>query len=358
MKKEQMQVNSSKTDFTIVLPIRGTERELKFMDKSIPSAIAFNPGELIFACDEGMDHRVHAKIIELVKKYGFTNYKVKFFPRDSDWGFQLANVIWNCYKMAKYDKILSFDVDSSLRKEAMIGYDIIGQDRVAVCSFTKKLLIKNILDLHRFIFYRFRVWQSNYVFSGIYWVYRPYYFENVNKDDFMKIRNGVDTFLTNSIMEKGIHKIVTRKEMGCDCHDYQNEDYPWRQFQTGVWMHANQEIAMASKILKLNRKYQLSKLRNVTKTGLACLLDVPIGIISKLFKLRTSQYAPLLFTVVKSFMYAHPYLLSGYRWAGKHPDHEAVKLAKTLTYDEWGYRGGEVMKLIGKKWKRSDGTGF
>ena len=346
----------SKNDFTIVLPIRGTNRELKYMRKSIPSAVKLDPGELLFACDAPLRPEINSMIIEMMKEYKFTRYRIRVFERDPSWGFQLAHVLWYCYRDAKYDRILSFDIDSVVRKEVMLGYDIIGKNNVAVCSFTKKLLISGLLSLQRYFFYRLRVKQSDYVFSGVYWIHKPYFFANIKKDEYMKIINGVDTFLTNKIRENGTHKIITRKEKGVNALDHQNEDYPWRQFQTGIWIQANQKFSMSSTIMRLKSKHSLSNWRNVTFRGIVlyCMYKISPKLCEKL----VSGDMPLLFVLVKSFMYGHPYLLKGYRWAQKHHDHKVVELASTMSFDEWGYNGGAFIKELGISFGRSDGTGF
>lgn len=339
-----------KNDFTVVLPIRGTDKELQFMDKSIPSAIRLNPGELIFATDEPVRTEVVDKIKAICAKHNFTDFEIFTFPRDDSWGFQLANVIWHCYHLAKYDRIFSFDIDSIVRDNIMSGYDIVGKDNVAVCSFTKKLRIKSYAELQRYIFYRMRVRQSDYVFSGIYWIYRPFFFDVIKEDEYKKIINGVDTFLTNEVRENGKYKIVTLKSIGCDCLDVQNEDYPWRQFQTGVWIFANQQYHTRGQLFR-----KMPSLRNIKNFRLKYMKSIVRYILfTPLFMIS----GPKSFVIVKAFMYCHPHLIQGYMWAQKHNQHEAVNLAKTMTYDEWGYNGGKIIQSIGVKFKRTDGTGF
>lgn len=340
--KERVHLNSS-NDFTIVLPIRGTDRELGFMKKSIPSAIKLNPGELILACDEPMRHEVNDLIISLMRKNDFTRYRIVSFPRDSSWGFQLANVIWNCYKIAKYDKIYSFDIDSVVRKEALKGYDIVGKNGVAIVSLTKKLRTKTPMEIRRYIFYRIRVHQSDYVFSGNYWIYRPYFFDMIKLDEYKTLKNGVDTFLTNKIKEQNKYKIITLKEKGINSLDIQNEDYEWRQFQTGVWIGANNHVPI---YMQPDKKLNWKNVRMVTIGGLLGILFTKI--------LRD----PDAFIKIKAFMYGHPKLVDGYKWAKDNPKHEVVQSAKSMTYDEWGYQGGSLIKKLGMKWGRSDGTGF
>lgn len=331
-------------DFTVVLPVRGTEKELKFMDKSIPSAIKLNPGEIIFAVDDPVIPAVQEKITSICKQYNYDKYVIMPFSKDNGWKFQLAYILWNVYAKAKYDKILSFDIDSIVREDVLEGYHIIGIDDIAVYSFTKKLLLKSFLDYQRYFFYRMRVKQTDKPFSGIYWVYRPYFFKIIDVSKYKELVNGVDTFLIESL-ESTDYKLHASKTIGCDCLDVQNEDYPWRQFQTGIWVYANQKFVTRGKVtpnMKNWRNISLNKL-------IAYTIMLPISLI---------MGRPFTAIFFKAIIYGHPYLLSGYRWAQKNSTHEVVLKAKTMSYTEWGYQGGELMKLTGKNFKRADGTGF
>ena len=42
-------------DFSIIMPILGTKKELKFAEKTIPAAINLNPHEIIFGIDSPED---------------------------------------------------------------------------------------------------------------------------------------------------------------------------------------------------------------------------------------------------------------------------------------------------------------
>lgn len=346
-------------DFTIVLPIRGTEREKSFIKRSVNSAIDLNPGEIIFALDDPSDEDIGVEITTICIERGFKDYKILELQRNKKWGFQLAYVTVECYNTAKYDKILHFDIDSILRKEVMIGYDIVGKDEVAICSFTKKLLIRNFTELIRHVFYRLRVRKDTFVFSGVYWVFRPYYFKNIKEEEFMKIRNGIDTYMVDTILTNKTHKIITRKEMGCNCLDIQNNDYPWRQFQDGIWWYVNREKIFNANGYKERIKhfrFKRKHLKTFYKYPWAlceAIISYPFYLVFWLFG---DIYLGVLYT--HTIKYGYPHMIKGYKWAKQNPEHEVIKKAKNLSLNEWGYIGGDMVKLTGIKFDRSDGTGF
>lgn len=319
-----------------MMAIRGTEREIRYMDRSVPAAIGIRPGEILFACDEGVDRRVPEKIESLCKAHGFSGYRIAEFGRDPAWGFQLANVTYNAVREARFDRVLIADVDYSLREAVMAGYGIVGRGGVAVCSFTKRYLVRNLPDLVRYAFYRWNVRNNDYVFTGLHWVWRPYYLADVDREGFMRIKNGIDTYLADSVRRRGIHGIVTRKEEGCDCHDYASEDYDWAQFQLGVWLGANRMLV-----------WRLP--RSVRRAGAA----LP----GRARRFCKNRAYPLLYVLLVSCLYCHPYVLRGYVWARRNPGHGVVRAASGKTREEWRYMGAELIRPL-RRWKSTDRIGF
>ena len=320
--------------FSIVVPFRDTPSEREFAKKSIPSAVRLKPNEIVVGMDAPVSEPTLKFVNEIFRGVLFSDYRILQVPRSNQWNFQLANVIWHCYKACKNDKILVFDIDSILRPGVLKGYNMVGENGNAVVSFTKKLLIENVSDMMRYTFYRYRVLTRSYVFAGIYWIWRPYYFEDVNLEEFQGIQNGIDSYMNRCILGKGHYNMVTLKDIGVDCLDIQNDDIPWRQFQDGIWLYAHPEIIGA---------YRKESLRDTSRHRLLKALN------------RVMPFTVLARTVC----YQHPWLLRGWRWAKSHKDHDAVRMASELSINEWTFTGAKNVKEI-YDWQRQGktGTGF
>lgn len=325
-------------EFSIVMPFRDTPRERKFAEKSIPSAIALKPSEIVVGVDAPVKKSLISLIRHLCKRESFDRLRIIEVLRSDQWNFQLANTIWHCYKACQYDRILAFDVDTVLLPAVLRGYNLVGSGENAVVSFTKRLLIRTPSDLIRHLSYRLRVRTSAWTFAGTYWLYRPHYFEDIDLAGMQSITNGIDTYMTERIMKIGKHRVVTLKDIGSISMDQQNEDYPWRQFQDGVWYGANR------KTFRANRWSQASSEdKSVVRRVIGKILD----------------WDPRLFIVIKATAYQHPWLVRGWLWAGRHPDHEAVIAARNSTYLEWSLSGSKFINNL-YDWKKTGrtGTGF
>lgn len=338
-------------NWTCVLAVRDTDEEFNFLLKSLPSAFKLNPTEIIIGLDKinGMvSERLIRRIEELQQKYGYRNLKILTIEKTTDWKFQLAKIMWNAYGIAQFDRILSFDVDSILSSNVLKGLDQIGQDNVAVLSFTKRLKLSNPSELIRYIFYRIRVRTSDYVFSGVYWIWRPYFFDIVQEEKYKQIRNGIDTFLTEECISQGKYRIITRKEIGVKALTLQNEDLPWRQYQLGVWLGANERSWKELRRKQREERYKVMNLEQKERMK---------GTITKVihYKLWDFDNHVIVFILIRGFAYQHPYLVKGYKWAKNNSKHDIVKKAQTMTRWEWEYLGSELFSQM--NWKKK-GTGF
>lgn len=379
--------------FSAIMSIRGTQRERVFMEKSIPSVIDIKPDELLFGVDGGIDNELKEKIKKICVSKNFTKYRIIEVPFDDSWNFQLAHIIWTCLNECKHDKVYFCDVDTMIQKNVLLAHDIVGNNNVAVCSFTTKLLTNTIRSRIANFTYRLRVKLASpdeKLFSGCYWVFRPYYFYNIKKSEYKKIRNGIDTFMFQTIKANNIHNTVTRKEIGTHQMDMANGDYHWRQFADGIWWYANREllyikrkrkkeglwktlfvynfrnlsiVKLINRILEIERDNKERRIpwkhlfRKGIKLSIGLFEQFLINISIGWYKLiRNDPYLGVL--NFYGFKTGRPIIKNGYAWADKHKDNDIVKTASNISLIEWGYLGGKVLNDVDIKFERTDATGF
>ena len=306
--------------FGIVLPFRDTPRERRFAERSVPSAIALGPDELIVGIDGGAGAGEAARFVEsLCERHALAGrLSIVRAERSAGWKFQLAHVIWSCYTASSSDNVLVFDVDSVLRRSALRGAGMVGRDGAAVVSMSKRILTRTPSEYIRHASIRLRALAGANAFAGTYWVHLPYYFASVTREGLAGISNGIDDYMVSSIRAGGAHRVVALAEIGSDSLDVQNPDYPWRQFADGVWHGANGSVRRAG--------------------------------------LRGAARAAAL-VAVKAAAYQRPHLLRGWRWALSHQDSEACRAARGSTFVEWVTVHGSAHVRNLRGWDRR-GTGF
>lgn len=305
--------------FSIVVPFRDTPRERAFAEKSLPSAMALGPDEIVVGVDMTNDDAAARFVEEVCKRHKFDGtLTVTRVARSNAWRFHLANVIWHSYKASRNDTILAFDIDAVLRASAMHGLGLVGRNGNAVVSMTKRILTRNISEYIRLASLRFRARTGANAFAGLYWIHRPYYFANVRREGLASIANGIDDYMVTTIRANGTHKVVTLADIGEDSLDLQNPDYPWRQFGDGIWHGANGSP-------------RRSGMRRALRTAAV--------------------------VAAKAAAYQRPHFARGWWWAMLHPDADASRVARRSTFVEWltEHEPAHVKNL--GDWNRK-GTGF
>lgn len=291
--------------FSAIVAFRDTPLERKFAERSLPAAVSLKPDELVVGVDAPASDSLVSYITSLCRPY--TAVRIVAVPKSDVWGFQQAHVHWHCYRECRHDRILLFDIDLILRDVVLDGLDLIGTDNTACVSYTKRALTKTIPDHIRYVCQRARVWTTRDVFSGLHWVWKPYYFADIDISGIRRIQNGVDMYMYECVRRAG-RRVITQKTIGADCLDYANRDHPWRQFHDGVWYGANHTV----------RRF--------------------------------------LRVIVTAVVYQHQWIIRGYWWALRHHNHEVIRAARSMTWSEWNTVGAMYVKTI-RDWKET-GTGY
>ena len=305
--------------FSIVVPFRDTPRERAFAEKSLPSAVALGPDEIVVGVDRTDDDAAARFVEEVCRRHGFGGaLTVARVERSDAWRFHLASVVWHCYKASRNDTVLVFDIDAVLRAAAMRGLELVGRDGNAVVSMTKRILTRSASEYIRLASLRVRARTGANAFAGLYWVHLPYYFANVREEGIASIANGLDDYMVSRIRANGTHKVVTLPDIGEDSLDLQNPDYPWRQFGDGIWHGAN---------------------GSPRRSGMRRAVRIAAAV------------------AAKAAAYQRPHLARGWWWALSHPDSEACAVARRCTLAEWitGHEPAYVRNL--GDWDRR-GTGL
>ena len=320
--------NTSK-DFSIIMPILGTKEELEFMKKTVPAIINLNPHEIIFGIDAPEDQNLITILDQICNKNGFDRQRYVTAKHDKNWNMQLCHIIWNCVAASKNDKMFMINVDSLVLSSIMTGYDIVGTLNIAAHSSPTKHYVKTIRDRIKAYSHKLLMNKISETWSGVFWIYRPYFLECINLENYKKIYNGADEFVFDSIEKNKKYKYVCNKQFNNKALTYENNDLHWRQFLRGIYMYAQS--------------------RNETQ--------INSGLI-KYMKIFLHRF-PNIGIRFYSWLFIWPYFYKGYQWASKHNEHKIVQLAKEKSRAEWSHYGSTLINDV-YDWEKigKTGTGF
>lgn len=295
--------------FSVVVPFRDTPRERAFAERSLPSAAALGPDEIVVGVDSppaadlegflaGATAAVPCRIVPVARSDG--------------WAMHPAHVVHECFVRCSTGTALLYNIDTALRPEVLGGLDVVGRDGVAVASYSLRLLTADARSAVRYWSHRVRARVRGAGHTGTFWLHLPDYFEHVDAAGYARVANGFDMYIHGTFSAAGRPRAVAVPTLGADCMDRENGDLEWRQFGYGVWQYANRDTAGGS--------------------GLAAAA-------ARLLGGRAGRRAARLLAAANIAKHAaangHPHSLGGWRWARANPESKAVATAASVPYDDW-----------------------
>ena len=246
--------------FTVVTPIKN---EISRLKRSLPTIYDLNPTEVLIVTDKPSPPKIVKAVNQLSKKYNMQEKtRILEVGRNPEYNYHQAWIRRSGYRNAKYDVILTTDVDIYLRKNVLKAINMVGKDNIAMVSVSKFRYPYDLtslfrawgnfflLLLHAFIFKHFDGSPSGYkmsTFSGVYALSRPLWLKAENEEElknmippfYKKSSNnindiplGEDTFLRDSFLKKK-YRVITLDKIGGIVMNREEWIKPEAQFYRG-----------------------------------------------------------------------------------------------------------------------------
>lgn len=322
--------------FSVVIPVRGTERELGYMPRVMGSVAALEPDEILIALDEGTPKRVEDAIRNACPR----DVRFVTIPPDPEWRSNFLHVVYSSYMKARHGLLLCTDADNIVTKDILPYRDIPGTDNIVAVTFAKQMAGRGFHHAYRRLVRRIiNPLVSGKVFTGIYWLDRGLWEKVVGPEKLKVIHNGADSVIQKNCNASTVYDYkFVGKVVGARCMDDQTEDYPHVQFRNGVYAGAymwRPESMKSRKAVRLARRFGTRA------------VSVTIVLVS--FRA----------VVMYALMNLHPWYLYGFVWAKLHPGHPAVKGAFGKSRFDWEVQFIHEINSI-RDWPRSsrERTGF
>jgi len=248
--------------FSLVCPIKD---EVDLIPITLPSFYAVDPAEVILCLDKPAPKhvvKVIKKVSQLCDAEGIT--RIIEVERDPSWRFHQAHVRREGFHAAKYDRILTADIDLVLNRNVLKAVRLVGKDDIGLVSLSKLIYPRNIhsflrLMSHRVLRIIHKVAKIGTVtgFTGLYTIFRPYWLDSEREEDVKRLVNpkhklrmgfsglkdfrverdifpsGEDTFLRDCMIKK--HKVVYLPDVGAIVLTDPLEAHPDVQYCKGVY---------------------------------------------------------------------------------------------------------------------------
>jgi hypothetical protein len=230
---------TSMVEFSVVVPI--SEKDVSIVPRTIGSWFSLASDDFLLCVDKPISNRLKNVIQKGVKICGVEE-KVRIIEveRSGEWRFHQAHVRREGFHKAKYDRILTGDIDLIVNKNVYKAVELVGKDNIGLVSLSKFHYPKHLSDYWResiLIFSRNilhglmdKIMMTT-TFSGLYALYRPYWLETEPEEEIKRLVNpkqfhrgenpdisrisamtGEDTFLKDCMIKK--YRCVYLRDIG------------------------------------------------------------------------------------------------------------------------------------------------
>jgi len=250
----------NKIQWSLVCPIKN---EVDLITKTVPSFYAVNPSEVVLC----FDNPPHKGAYEIAKKIAdkHKNISTKFLlvDRNPDFAFHQSWVRRKGFLEAKYDRILTSDIDLIINKKVLKAIELVGKNNTGLVSFSKRYPYQGIQKIWRNITQEIvRIFYPGR-FSGLYAIWRPYWLDSEDEDikklqnpkqgSLGDVRTGEDTYLRDCMIKE--HRVVYLKDVGAKVLTTNIADLPRIQFERGRYF-ASQGYGLIRILLKVFLYFQ------------------------------------------------------------------------------------------------------
>ncbi len=243
--------------FSIVIPVKD---EVDLLMKTLPSYYAVNPSEVLICTDKPALEVVKTAINRVATSLNAENItKIIEVDRDSEWRFHQAHVRREGFHKAKYDRILTGDIDLAINDNILKALKLIGKGDVGLVSLSKLRYPRNLKDvwalfattfLRNVVHRMLNLINVTTTFSGLYALWKPYWLDSEPEDEIKRMVNpkqiyrgekpnlvgataitGEDIFLRDCMLRK--YKCLYLRDIGAIDLGVAIEDLPYIQYMKG-----------------------------------------------------------------------------------------------------------------------------
>src|SRR3984957_19989837 len=229
--------------FSIVISIAEWDADL--VPKTLPSWLSLGSADVVLCVDAPAGKKLLDVISRAVGKHD--GVRVLQIPENPAWRFRHAFTRREGFRAAKFDRILTGDIDIVVNKTCLRAVELVGRDGVGLVSLAKRRGGGTLGEVVRNSTKRlFRLMRKRNFFTGLYAMYRPYWIDSEDEEQLMKTEHphvqglpqtqaiylGEDVILRDAMIAR--HKIIYLPEVGGTDLRISLEDRAQIQAKTGI----------------------------------------------------------------------------------------------------------------------------
>lgn len=227
-----------RADFSVLVDI--AEKDVGLVPRVLPSWLALGAADVVLAVDEPASGALRVAIE--AASGGNPAVRILEVPEDRSWGFRMALVRRRGLKAARFDRILTGDIDIVVNSQCLKALRIVGEDDVGMACLEKRRGGGTVGEVVRNVSKKVvKVVRRRPFFTGLYALYRPYWLDSEVEEEAMSVPSpyaggqeflGEDVMMRNAVRRR--HKVVYLPVVGGTDVTISFEDRPSIQRKLGA----------------------------------------------------------------------------------------------------------------------------
>ena len=171
------------TDFSVVVPV--SENDVELVPRSLPKWLAVPAREIILCVDKPASQR----LLDVIRENSNEDSRLRVIEvsRDSGWLFHQALVRRTGFKSARFEKILTGDIDVLVNENVVRAVRLVGEDNIGIVNLQKEMrsgFTDIVQNSTRGVI---RLLKKEAFFTGLYALYRPFWLDTEDEEAAKKI---------------------------------------------------------------------------------------------------------------------------------------------------------------------------
>ena len=251
-------------EFSVVVPVKD---EVHLIPRTLPSYYAVNPSEVIICTDKPAPEEVLTLVRQIAHSHCAEQVtRTIEVGKDPEWKYHQAHVRRTGFRKAKYDRVLTGDIDLLINRNVLKALRLVGENNIGLASCAKFFRPSSFSDLYKlmgtgiinqYIRKLAELYRGRHIakagFTGLYAMWRPFWLDTESEEDAKKIGNvkqklrhsslqeiramtdlyGEDVYLRNCMMRK--HEVVCLRDIGAVALRNPMERHPHMQWLRGFY---------------------------------------------------------------------------------------------------------------------------
>ncbi len=170
-------------EFSVVVPV--SDNDVDLVPRTLPKWLGIPAGEIILC----VDRPAKQVLTDAIRESSNRDIRLRVIevPKNSGWMFHQAFVRRTGFRAARFEKILTGDIDVMVNGNVLRAVQLVGRNNIGVANLQKQMGSSRFDVLQNSSRRIIRLLKKEAYFTGLYALYRPFWLDTENEEEAKKV---------------------------------------------------------------------------------------------------------------------------------------------------------------------------